>query len=198
MSVRKMPVLFVASRLFLWTTDAFPQDRPLFAQYERRVDSAHPNPLCKQGPFERVINYSELVVFDSHEAVYRTSRDARCHGEAGDPAWMLRWEAPGEQAAAFRYTLSGKEFEELKSFMERADIKELESFRNAGPGVGDFKITIARPTGSQDIDVVSLMPTHYSLVEKPALIHLICMAKAMARRSPNSGELPEWCGDAAH
>lgn len=196
--MRSLPVLVVAGGLLLGTVDAFPQDRLLFAQYERRVDSAHPNPLCKHEPFERVINYSELTVFESHEVVYRTSRETRCDGDPSDPAWMLRWVALREQAVGFRYTLSRKEFEKFKSFIESSEIDGIESFRNAGPGVGDFKITIARPTGTRDIDVVSLMPTHYSLVEKPALIRLICMAKEMARRSSNSGDLPEWCSDPPH
>lgn len=198
MPVRYLPVLFAASGMFLWRVAA-PQDRPLFAQQERDVDRApHPNPLCKQAPYERVTNYSELTVFDSREVVYRTSREARCDGEAGDPAWMLRWEAPSGIASSFRYTLSVPEFERFKLFLDRSDVKGVESFMNAGPGVGDFKITIARPSGSRNIDVVSLMPNHYSLVTNPAMIEIICIAKEMARRSPNSGELPDWCRNAAH
>ena len=64
---------------------------------------------------------------------------------------------------------------------------------NAGPGVGDFKVAIARPAGTQNIDVVSLGPNHFELVNDPALIHVICKAKEMARISSRSGELPDWC-----
>jgi hypothetical protein len=75
-------------------------------------------------------------------------------------------------------------------------MKGIGSFMNAGPGVGDFKIAIARPAGLQNVDVLSLMPDHVQLVKYPALIHLICKAKDMGRIASNSGELPSWCRDA--
>jgi hypothetical protein len=78
----------------------------------------------------------------------------------------------------------------------RADVKEISSFMNAGPGVGDFKIAIARPAGIQNIDALSLLPDHDQLVKHPALIHLICRAKDMGRIASNSGELPGWCRNA--
>jgi hypothetical protein len=60
---------------------------------------------------------------------------------------------------------------------------------NAGPGVGDFKITIARPAGTQNIEVLSLSPSRFELVNDPSLLHLICKAKEMARMSSRSAHL---------
>ena len=67
---------------------------------------------------------------------------------------------------------------------------------NAGPGVGDFKIVIARPGGTQTIEVASLSPDHFQLVDDPSLIHLICKAKEIARVASRSGEPPDWCTNA--
>jgi hypothetical protein len=186
-------VFFAASGMLLWRGAVFPQDRPLFVLHERLVDARHPNPSCKPAPYERVTNYAEVSVFKNRDIVYRTSSEAHCEGAAGDPSWARRWEAPSGIASTFRYTLSLAEFEQFKLFIDRPDVKGIESFMNAGPGVGDFKITIARSSSSQKIDVVSLMPNHYSLIANPALTQLICMAKAMAQRRPISGELPAWC-----
>jgi len=180
---------------FVSCADAYPQDRSLFTQHERQShEAARPNPLCKPTPYETPITYSELTVFVSGEVMYRTSAVAPCLGQVGDPPWGLRWEGPS--SPTFRYRLSAPEFTQLKTFLDRADVKEISSFMNAGPGVGDFKIAIARPTGIQNIDVLSLMPNHVQLVKYPALIHLICKAKDMGRIASNSGELPDWCRDA--
>lgn len=135
-------------------------------------------------------------MFDSREVVYQISTVVPCLGQVGDPPWGLRWDAPSGSKAVFRYRLSVQEFEQLKTFLDRADVKGIGSFMNAGPGVGDFKIAIARPSGTQNIEVLSLMPNHVQLVKYPALIHLVCKAKAMARIPSNSGELPGWCRDA--
>ena len=85
------------------------------------------------------------------------------------------------------------EIEHLKAFLDRPDVKGIGSFMNAGPGVGDFKIAIARASGTQNIEVLSLMPNHVQLVKYAALIHLVCQAKDMARISSKSGEPPDWC-----
>lgn len=201
MAINPMPARMLVSLLiigaFVSCADAHPQDRPLFTQQERQSHSvARPNPLCKPSPYETPITYSELTVFDSGEVVYQTSAVAPCLGQAGDPPWGLRWEGPSSSTFVFRYRLSALEFTQLKTFLDRADVKEISSFMNAGPGVGDFKIAIARPTGIQNIDVLSLMPNHVQLVKDPALIHLICKAKDMGRIASNSGELPGWCRDA--
>jgi predicted GH43/DUF377 family glycosyl hydrolase len=171
-----------------------PRGLPLFTQQERQLSAAaRPNPLCKPSPFEIPITYSKLTVLDSGEVVYQTSAVAPCVGQVADPPWRLRWEAPSGTTTGFRYTLSAPELEQLKSFLDRADVKGIESFLNAGPGVGDFKIAIARPSATQNIEVLSLMPNHVQLVDNPALIHLICKAKDLARMASRSGELPDWC-----
>jgi hypothetical protein len=182
---------------FVSCPDTYPQDRPLFTQHERQSHaSARPNPLCKPTPYETPITYSELTVFVSGEVLYQTSAVAPCLGQVGDPPWGLRWEGPSSSTFVFRHRLSALEFTQLKTFLDQEDVKEISSFMNAGPGVGDFKIAIARPTGIQNIDVLSLMPNHAQLVKYPALIDLICKAKDMARIASNSGERPRWCTDA--
>jgi hypothetical protein len=182
---------------FLSSPGAHPQDYPLLVQQERQSHAAaRPNPLCKASPYETPISYSELTVLESGEVVYRTSAVAPCLGQLGDPPWALRWDAPSDPKSVFRYKLSLVELTELRTFLDRADVKAISSFLNAGPGVGDFKIAIARPAGTQNIDVLSLMPQHVQLLEYPALIHLICKAKDMGRIASNSGKLPAWCKDA--
>jgi len=181
----------------LWGTEALPQARPLFTQHERQSQAAaRSNPLCRPEPYEIPITYSEVTVFDSREVVYQISTVVPCLGQVGDPPFARRWEAPGGTAAVFRDRLSGPEFEQLKIFLDRADVQGIHSFMNAGPGVGDFKIAIARPAGTQNIEVLSLSPSHFQLVNNPSLLHLICKAKEMARISSRSGELPEWCRNA--
>ena len=86
----------------------------------------------------------KLTVFDSREIVYRISTVAPCLGQVGDPPFALRWEAPSGTAAVFRSTLSAPEFEQFKIFLDRADVRAIQSFMNAGPGVGDFRVAIAR------------------------------------------------------
>ena len=201
MQIYPRPARIVVSLLiggaFLSGPEAHPQDHPLFTQQERQSHAAaRPNPLCKPSPYETPISYSELTVFESGEVVYRTSAVAPCLGQVGNPPWGFRWDAPSGPKSVFHYKLSLLELTQLRTFLDRADVKAISSFMNAGPGVGDFKIAIARPAGTQNIDVLSLMPKHVQLLEYPALIHLICTAKDMGRIASNSGELPGWCRDA--
>jgi hypothetical protein len=188
--------LVMAVGAFLHIAEALPQARPLFTQHERQSQmAAHPNPACKPEPYETpIITYSEITVFDSREVVYRISTEVPCRGpQVGDPPLARRWEAPSGTAAVFRYRLSTLEFEQFKAFLERADVQSIHSFMNAGPGVGDFKVAIARSAGTQNIDVVSLSPDHFQLVNDPALIHVVCKAKEIGRMASSSGELPDWC-----
>jgi len=181
---------------FLFCPGAYPQDRPLFTQQERQSHAAaRPNPHCSPEPYETPLTYSELTVFYSREVVYRISKVAPCLGQIADPPWRLRWDLPGGSNAVFRFRLSAMEFEQLKGFLDRPDIRGIDSFLNAGPGVGDFKIAIARPSGTQNIEVLSLMPNHFQLVKDPSLIHLVCKAKDLARVSSKSAEIPDWCSN---
>jgi hypothetical protein len=187
--------LVVTGGAILRYSEALPQARPLFTQHERQSRaSARPSPPCKPGPYEtRTIAYSEVTVFDSREVVYRISTEVPCLDQPGDPPLSLRWEAANGTPAVFRYRLSAMEFEQFKALLDRADVQGIDSFMNAGPGVGDFKLAITRPAGTQNIDVLSLSPNHIQLVKDPALLHVICKAKEMARISSKSGELPDWC-----
>lgn len=194
---RIMLSLLVTGGACLCGTAAFPQARPLITQHERQSQAAaRPNPRCRPEPYETTITYSDVTVFDSRDVVYRISTVAPCLGQVGNPPLALQWEAPSGTAAVFRYRLSAPEFEQLKIFLDRADVQGIHSFMNAGPGVGDFKIAIARPAGTQDIEVRALDPDHVQLVDDPSLIHLVCKGKEIARMSSRSGELPEWCRNA--
>ena len=180
--------------VFLAGPDAYPQHHPVLTQYERQLRAAsRPNPRCKPTPYETPITYSQLTVFDSREVAYQISTMSPCLGQVAEPPWGLRWEAPNGTMAIFRYRLSVQEFERLKAFLDRADVKGINSFLNAGPGVGDFKIAIARPSGTQNVDVLSLMPEHMELVKSPVLVHLVCKVKDIARIASGSNELPDWC-----
>jgi len=197
MPPRIMLSLLLAGGALLSGTDAFPQARPLFTQQERQSHAdARPNPLCKPEPYETPISYSELTVFDNREIVYQISTVTPCLGQVADPPLAHRWEAPNGTAAVFRSTLSAPEFEQFTIFLDRADVRAVRSFMNAGPGVGDFRVAIARSGGTQSIEVLSLSPNHVQLVADPSLVHLICKAKEMARMASHSGELPEWCRNA--
>jgi hypothetical protein len=166
-------------------------------QHERQSHAAaRPNPLCRPEPYETPITYSEVTVFDSREVVYQISTVVPCVGQVVDPPFALRWEAPGGRATVFRYRFSASGLEQLKIFLDRVDVQGIHSFMNAGPGVGDFKVAIARPAGTQNIEVASLSPNHFQLVDDPSLIHVICTAKELARTASRSGELPEWCRNA--
>jgi hypothetical protein len=196
MLARVMLVSLVAGGILLCGTDAFPQARPLFQQHERQSQAAaRRNPLCKPEPYDTPITYAETTVLDSREIVYRVSSVVPCLGQVGDPPFARRWEGPSGTASVFRHTLSALEFERFKVFLDRADVQGIHSFMNAGPGVGDFKIAIARPAGMQNLEVLSLNPDHFQLVKDPSLIHLICKAKELARAAAR-GELPEWCRNA--
>jgi hypothetical protein len=191
MLTRIILALLMIGGAFLCGADAFPQARPLFTQHERQRAAARPNPLCRPEPYETQISHSEVTVFDTREVVYQISTIVSCLGQVGDLA--LRWEAPSGTATVFRSRLSEPDFEQLKIFLDRADVRGIQSFMNAGPGVGDFEVTIVRPVGTQNIKVISLSPNHFELVDDPSLIHVICKAKEIARVASRSGELPEWC-----
>ena len=194
----RIPAALMSGAAFLLGgADAFSQARPLFTQHERQSNgAARPNSRCSPEPYETAITYSEVTVFESREVVHRTSTAVSCLGEVGDPPFARQWEAPSGAAKVFRTTLSATEFEQFKIFLERADVRGIRSFMNAGPGVGDFKIAIARPPGTQDIEVLSLSPDHFQLVNDPSLIHLICKAKEMAQTASRSDEVPDWCKNA--
>jgi hypothetical protein len=181
MPARIMLASLMTGGAFLCGADAFAQARPLFTQHERQSRAAaRPNPLCRPEPYETRITHSDVTVFDTREVEYQISTIVSCVGQLGDLALRLRWQAPSATATVFRSMLSEPDFEQLKIFLDRADVRGIQSFMNAGPGVGDFEVTIVRPAGTQKIEVLSLSPNHFSLVDDPSLIHVICKAKEIA------------------
>src|SRR6266446_4263527 len=134
---RMLLCFLITGGVFLFCPDADPQDQPLLTQHERQLHSAaRPNPLCKPSPYETSNTYSELTVFDSRMVVYQISTVVPCLGQIVDPPWAVRWDAPGGKKTVFSHRLSVPELEHLKTFLDRADVKGIRSFMNAGPGVG--------------------------------------------------------------
>ena len=170
------------------------QSHPVVTQYERQRPVGHKDPSCKSG-FQFSFTTSKLTVFESREVVYELSEHAFCEGQVPDPPWGATWDTQPRDSnkSVFRYTLTVSDFAQFRSFLDRPDVKSTESFLNAGPGVGDFKIIIRRTSGPQETEALSLLPSHIQLIEHPALVHLVCRAKQMARVASHAGEIPDWC-----
>jgi hypothetical protein len=156
--------------------------QPLLTQYERQTPVSRKDTSCKNG-YRRTFTSSKLTVFATREVLYEPSQHSFCEPN----------EVQSGEKHVFRYALSLADFTQFKNFLDRADVKAIQNFFNAGPGVGNFKIAIRRPSGVQNIDAVSLMPKHIQLVKDPALVHLVCRAKEMARVASKSNETPDWC-----
>lgn len=195
MMVATMPVnapvrLTVAALLLVPL--ALSQPQPLFVQHEKLsfALSAPANPGCSFDPTNIV--YAELIVFDNREVVYRCSAVNRFAGGRVVQPRRSPWNPPGGWTNIFRSRLTTAEFAELKTFLNRDDVKVVRGFVSAGgPAVGDFDITIARPPGTQHVEVICLLPNATYI--EPGLIELVCKGKDLARKVSGSGELPGWC-----
>ena len=165
----------------------------MFTQYERQFEpTLQPNSRCGPSPYEKAVTYSKVTVFNTREVEYEYGKLVSCVAEGGgDKPARMQWNVPPGVSTISRHVLTEPEFQRFASFLERSDVKAIESFMNGGRGVGDFKIVIDRPSGTQNIEVLSLLPNHFQLVQNPTLVRLICMGKAVARAT--SAEPPEWC-----
>jgi hypothetical protein len=154
-----------------------------------------PDPSCKLQNFKRVRKDSELAVFEDGVVRHHVLEGRLCFGDdrpetVSDPRWGFRW--ADSQEKSFQFKLGIFELIRLKRLLNRDDIKRLDGYANAGPAVGDFKITIDRAQGPQKFEVLGFQPA-YSWTQNPPLTDLICEAKTIARLASKTGESPAWC-----
>ena len=155
---------------------------PLFVVRER----VHPligSLNCPQGQVVYGISYSVITAFTDGKGTNVVWSIPPC----SDPARARDWTAPADGKAQ-NFALSQSALAQLRSFLDRPEVKQLRDFMNAGGGVGDYDIEIYRASGVQRIPIMSLMPEHDELKRDPTLLQLICKAKEIG-----GDERPHWC-----
>ena len=155
--------------------------KPWFTVRERLENWAKGS--CPAGTLGVELSYSELIVFDDGKATQVSWEVPAC----SYPTRAWEWTPPASSKMR-RFSLPTSDIDRLRKLLDSPNVKGLTMFLNAGPGVGDYEIEIARASGVQKIPVVSLPPDHYELRRDPALLHVICRAKELA-----GGERPRWC-----
>jgi hypothetical protein len=147
--------------------------RPLWIVDERQHVGAAPGASCPSGsPILGQLAYSRLSVFHDRRVSLEVAEQTVCR-DTTDNVWWEEPKVPRVGSRTFRYRLPDKEFDQIKALLESPSVKELATFANAGPGVGDFKLAIDRSSRTQNVIVIGLMPNHYSLQQDPALLHVI-------------------------
>lgn len=138
---------------------------------------------------------SQLIVLDDGEIQYRVSTWTICSNEDAKKcpdisSWPFRWDDSHEQV--FQGKLDAPELNHLRTLLDRNDIRRLEGYDNAGPTVGNFKISINRANDQQALIVFGFQPA-YDWAQNRPLIDLICEAKTIAQHVSKSDALPPWC-----
>jgi hypothetical protein len=182
-------LLFAIDALIFWTPPAPKLEPWILRVYEVRQD-ARANQRCKPATPLVATVYSQVTVAADGSVVYRES--IACQGPAEDGP-LGKWPAQGNPNDIYSAQLSASEFENLISFLNTDEVKELNSFLNAAPITDNYEIRIRRDTEEQHISVTAFMPSHYELKQKPALTQLICRAKKIAGRALHSEEIPDYC-----
>jgi len=162
------------------------------------VDSARQRPLViVYNPNSRpaMPPDSRLTVFDDGEIQYRVSTWKICSKDDGkncsDPflsLWFYKWDDAHERV--FQGKLDAAELDHLRTLLNSDDVKRTEGYANAGPTVGDFRISIHRGDRQQWIVVVGFNPGYGWA---PRLTDVICEAKVIAQSVPAPEYLPDWC-----
>jgi hypothetical protein len=172
-----------------------PSSEPPVPRQIFEVDSARQRPLViiyNPSTPQAIPPDSRLTIFDDGEIQYRVSTWQLCSSEDAkncpDPSWPFRWDDSQEHVLQGKVDVS--ELDHLKKLLDRDDVKRIEGYDNAGPTVGDFRISINRANRRQLIVVVGFNPRYGW--ENPALTDLICTAKVIANIS-KSDALPSWC-----
>ena len=191
MRLRDIRLIVLVALAGLLSSDSGASQGPrVFTMYERHVDvTLLPNSRRGDERLESAVTYWKIVVTTNREVLYSRAIVRRCVGAKGAP--VDDWSAVDTISPASRYALTAPEFERLITFLNTSTIQTVDSFNNAGAGVGDFRIAIARSSGVQHIDVHALLPLHQALIENDALLRLICRGKQLAQ--PLGGEQPTWC-----
>ena len=146
---------------------------------------------CGGQPYAAKTN-TTLTVYDNRHIVYERWTTTRCPAENAPPANAHTDDMEGAKQRVSG-TVSSQTFAEFRQLLERDDVRQLTSFMNAGPGEGDFAILIDRGNATQTIDVVSLLPTHRELVDRPALLNVICASARLVTSVARSVASPRWC-----
>ena len=155
---------------------------------ERRLDTA---PIQRgEEALPRRVLMSELTVLDDGTARYRLA--SGCFGRS-DWNWKSQCPDSATPERIFAYKLSPTQLFELKTLLDRQEVKEISDFMNAAPIFNDFDIEIPRPGRSQHIVVLAFMPDHLELQQHPALIHVVCQAKEIEAVASNAPGTPSWC-----
>jgi hypothetical protein len=155
--------------------------RPVFTMCERRASWVKQS--CPDGTLVKDLSYSALSVLDDGTAKERTWAVAACM----NPTHAWDWKPPsGSTLRTFRAEPTA--YGRFTQLLDDPNLKRVTSFRNAGPGVGDYELEIAHASGTQRISVVSLLPEHVELRRDPTLLRLICAAKQVAGIPE-----PRWC-----
>lgn len=94
---------------------------------------------CPQGQFVYGLSYSVITVFTDGKGTNAVWSVPPC----SDPARALEWTAPSDDKAQ-NFVLSQSALAQLRSFLDRPEVRLLRDFMNAGPGVGDYEIEIHR------------------------------------------------------
>jgi len=151
------------------------------------VDSARQRPIViAYNPSSRpaVPPDSRLTVFDDGEIRYRVSTWKICPKDAKDcpdpSSWIYRWDDAHEQV--FQGQLDAAELNHLRTLLDRDDVKRTGGYANAGPTVGDFRISIHRGNNRHWIVVFGFNPSYGW---EPPLTDLICEAKIIAQSVPH-------------
>jgi hypothetical protein len=133
---------------------------------------------------------SELTVRDDGEVRYRVALGCfdRLHWD-----WKSKCLVSADFEKVFQYSLSPTQLAELRTLLDRQEVKEISDFMNAAPIFDDYNIEISRQEHSQRITVLAFMPSHIELQQHPALTHVICKAKEMERTSSTAMDTPSWC-----
>lgn len=160
---------------------AFAQSNPLFVVRERLLQPT--GTFCPEGRIVVGLSYSEITVSNGGQVQHAAWTVPAC----SDPAHAREWAAPAGNKVR-RFSLPPVVLDQLKGFLDSAEVRTVRDFLNAGPGVGDYEIEIHRASGTQRIPVVSLMPEHDELKRDPTLLLLICKAKEIG-----GDERPHWC-----
>jgi hypothetical protein len=145
---------------------------------------------CKERPEFVVVVYSQVSVAADGSVLYRKS--IACQGSVEDSP-SGKWPSQGNPNDIYSAQLSPSELENLVSFLNTSEVKEISDFLNAAPITDNFEIGIRRDKEEQHVLVTAFMPDHFELRQKPALTKLICRAKKLARQALQSEEIPDCC-----
>ena len=105
-----------------------------------------------------------------------------------------KWDCPaGTLEKLFHYQMTPAQLSELRTLLERQEVKQASAFLDAAPIDEDYEIEIPRSDQVQDIPVLALLPSHFELQGHPALLYLICKAKEIEHLATNEQEVPGWC-----